>query len=157
MTDSIFSVNRVDTLSKDGTYYAYPSTPSRVQLSIWPAGIPSSPQGTVEWAGGMINWEDPDYVAQGNQFTIVIQKVAIKCSQETSTTVANNGTLPPGSDAYVYTTNDTKSGVVPRVFVSNESTNVNAGFKGIEGVGLGFGVGVASAIAAVLGTVGFFL
>ena len=34
-------------------------------ISIWPAGIPSSPQGTVEWAGGMINWQDPEYTAAG--------------------------------------------------------------------------------------------
>ncbi|OBZ67523.1 putative glycosidase crf2 [Grifola frondosa] len=43
----------------------YPSTPSRIQLSIWPAGINSSAQGTIQWAGGLINWNDPDYQAAG--------------------------------------------------------------------------------------------
>ena len=43
----------------------YPTTPSRIQLSIWPAGIPGTAQGTVDWAGGMINWQDPDYVSAG--------------------------------------------------------------------------------------------
>lgn len=43
----------------------YPDTPSRVQLSLWPAGINTSAAGTVQWAGGMINWNDPDYVSAG--------------------------------------------------------------------------------------------
>ena len=30
----------------------YPNTPSRVQFSLWPAGISSSASGTVQWAGG---------------------------------------------------------------------------------------------------------
>lgn len=36
--------------------------------SIWPAGISSEPQGTVQWAGGMINWNDPDYISAGTSF-----------------------------------------------------------------------------------------
>ena len=30
----------------------FPNTPSRIQLSLWPAGIDSMPEGTVQWAGG---------------------------------------------------------------------------------------------------------
>jgi len=59
----VCSINKADTL-KDGVYQ-YPTTPARVQLSIWPAGI-SSMQGTVQWAGGMMNWQDPDYLANNS-------------------------------------------------------------------------------------------
>jgi len=153
------TVNRVDTLSKDGTYYAYPSTPSRVQLSIWPAGIPSSPPGTVEWAQGMINWNDPDYIAQGH-FSTIVQNVSISCSQETSATIANNGSIPASPDAYVYTTNETQNGIVPRVFLSNESTNVNAGMsiRGATGAENLMRSGIAAVgVAVTLGAVGLFI
>jgi beta-glucanase (GH16 family) len=55
--------------------YEYPSTPSRVQLSLWPAGINTSAPGTIEWAGGMINWQDPDYIAAG-QFSAIVKEVS---------------------------------------------------------------------------------
>lgn len=55
--------------------YEYPTTPARVQLSLWPAGINTSAQGTVEWAGGMIDWNDPDYVAAG-QFSAIVSEVS---------------------------------------------------------------------------------
>lgn len=36
-----------------------------VAPSLWPAGINTSAPGTVQWAGGMINWNDPDYQSAG--------------------------------------------------------------------------------------------
>jgi len=57
----------------------YPTTPSRVQLSIWPAGINSSAKGTVEWAGGMIDWNDPDYKAAGG-YAIYVSSVSVQCA-----------------------------------------------------------------------------
>ncbi|KIO31409.1 glycoside hydrolase family 16 protein [Tulasnella calospora MUT 4182] len=145
------TLQKTDTLSKDGSYYAYPTTPARVQLSIWPAGIPGAPQGTVDWAGGMIDWTDPDYVAQG-QFSTIVKSVTIKCAKETSTTIANNGTLPANPRSYVYTKNDT---VVPRVLVSNESTNVNS--ASLHGVAVGRTVSVVGGMAVLLGLGGFLL
>ncbi|KAG8927842.1 hypothetical protein FRC02_007706 [Tulasnella sp. 418] len=117
------TVNKEDTRAADG-HYAYPTTPARVQLSIWPAGIPSSAPGTVEWAGGMINWNDPDYVAQGH-FGVIVKSVDIKCTPETAQTNPN-GTIPKDAQSYIYMSNDTETGVTPRVYVSNHTTNVNA-------------------------------
>jgi beta-glucanase (GH16 family) len=91
----------------------YPSTPSRVQLSMWPAGISSSAPGTVEWAGGMINWNDPDYVSAGN-FYALVSSVTVKC-----------GDAPgPNITSYVYGSNTTAS--TPSISFSNRSTLVNA-------------------------------
>jgi Glycosyl hydrolases family 16 len=39
----------------------YPQTPMTVRLGIWPGGDPSEPQGTVEWAGGAINYDAGPY------------------------------------------------------------------------------------------------
>jgi len=117
------SINKADTL-KDGVYQ-YPTTPARIQLSIWPAGISSMPQGTVQWAGGMINWQDPDYLANNNQFTVTISKVTVKCNDALQIT---NNTV-----SYVYGANDTTG--VPTVFASNQTTLLNGAegrFGGIQ-------------------------
>jgi len=89
----------------------YPSTPSRVQLSIWPAGISGSPPGTVQWAGGMINWNDPDYKSAGN-FYVRVQSVTIKCA-DPKRPAAN-------ITSYVYGPNTSDS--TPSIAFSNRST-----------------------------------
>jgi len=96
----------------------YPSTPARVQLSLWPAGINTSAPGTIDWAGGMINWQDPDYISAGHFYTLV-QSVSINCSDPA-------GSVPAGAVSYVYGPNATTGAVpVPAVLVTNESTIVN--------------------------------
>ena len=103
----------------------------------------------------MIDWTDPDYVAQGH-FSTIVKSVAITCFKETAATAANVGSLPPGVDAYVFTTNDTKSGVIPRVMLSNVSTNVNGGLGGVVGVGMvkgAVGMALAAVVMAAVGLV----
>ncbi|EGO03736.1 glycoside hydrolase family 16 protein [Serpula lacrymans var. lacrymans S7.3] len=102
----------------------YPNTPSRIQLSIWPAGISSEPEGTVEWAGGMINWNDPDYVSAGH-FYALFQSVSVEC---------NDPVAPNASDTgYVYGPNATLD--TPSITFSNTTTELNGG--AMIGAGLG--------------------
>ncbi|KAJ3930494.1 MAG: glycoside hydrolase family 16 protein [Lentinula lateritia] len=118
----------------------YPNTPSRIQLSLWPAGINTSAPGTVEWAGGMINWQDPDYVSAGHFYTL-IQSVTVKCADPQS----------PGANitSYVYGSNQTTD--TPSVAFSNETTVNGAGpLFGIVGFGLGFGGKTVSLIIPAL-------
>lgn len=96
----------------------------------------------------MINWQDPDYVAQGH-FATIIKSITIQCSAETAQTVANNGSLPANAQSYVYTTNDTTSHRMPQVLVTNESTNVNAAVRALPG-GFGAAAGFVSVVAGVL-------
>ncbi|KZT61442.1 glycoside hydrolase family 16 protein, partial [Calocera cornea HHB12733] len=135
------TVNKSDTLKTDaqGTRYEYPSTPSRVQISIWPAGISSSAEGTVEWAGGMINWNDPDYLATNNSFVAYVQSVQVTCSSYTQPA--------PGALSYVFTGNDSTG--VPQVGMSNESF-VQSSTSGARGGGSGVGAGRAVGAAALL-------
>lgn len=65
-------------------------TPSRVQLSIWPAGIEGSAQGTVDWAGGMIDWSDPDYMNAG-YFWNTVKSVSIRCADDPDKTDSTTG------------------------------------------------------------------
>ncbi|ELU41881.1 glycosyl hydrolases family 16 domain-containing protein [Rhizoctonia solani AG-1 IA] len=126
--------------------YEYPSTPSRVQLSLWPAGINSSAPGTIEWAGGMINWQDPDYIAAAWSET----SYRVKCAPLTGVTNASAMT------SYTYSGNDSTG--VPAVQVTNQSTLLGGAIPGVS-VGynfwLGVGAGMLCAVAGVFSTVLF--
>lgn len=77
----------------------YPSTPSRIQLSIWPAGTSTSAQGTIDWAGGYIDWSDADYTSNG-YFWNTIQSVKVSCADDqNTTTVGTTGWAYGGNDS----------------------------------------------------------
>jgi len=116
----------------------YPSTPSRIQLSLWPAGISTEPAGTVQWAGGMINWNDPDYTSAGH-FYALFQSVSVQCNDPT----------PPNSSvtSYVYGANTTLD--TPSIAFSNASTMVN-GASSLSGVNGMHGVLAAGVLAVAL-------
>lgn len=64
-------------------------------LSLWPAGLASNGKGTVDWAGGLINWNSP-YMQNGYYYAMV-SDVNVQCYDPPS------GANTPGSKAYVYT------------------------------------------------------
>ncbi|SPO42885.1 related to UTR2 - cell wall protein [Moesziomyces antarcticus] len=67
---------RKNTLNaKDGLYH-YPSSPMRLQLSIWGAGDGTFQQGTVDWAGGLIDWNK----APNGRFINMVKEVTITCN-----------------------------------------------------------------------------
>lgn len=84
---------------------------NRIFCSIWPAGINTSAPGTVQWAGGMINWNDPDYKAAGH-FYALVSSVSVTCS--------DSSTEPVNTTSYIYGSNSSAS--TPSVAFSNEST-----------------------------------
>jgi len=142
------TLKKSDTINSAGVAN-YPSTPSRIQLSIWPAGISTEPQGTVQWAGGMINWNDPDYTAAGH-FYALVHSVSVTCT--------GTQTVPPGSDLVSYVYGGNRSNTSPAIIYSNSSTLLNAApsrfgspvLGGMGGMVLALGLGVALAVNAVL-------
>lgn len=70
-------------LERDSTYndttkqYNFPQTPSRVQLSLWPGGLESNGKGTIEWAGGLVDW-DSKYMSNGYYFAQV-KDISVEC------------------------------------------------------------------------------
>lgn len=48
----------------------FPQTPSNVRFGIWPAGDSKNPQGTIDWAGGMVDYDKGPY-------TMVVEKVRV--------------------------------------------------------------------------------
>ena len=109
--NAVRTLKRSDVTGSDGVS-RYPSTPSRIELrcallppysspclfrfvstltdhppfvtcSLWPAGINSSGQGTIDWAGGLIDWNDPDYKAAGH-FYALVESVSVACADSKS-------------------------------------------------------------------------
>jgi hypothetical protein len=96
--------NRNETWNATSNRYDYPQTPARVMLSLWPAGLQSNGEGTIQWAGGLIDWNSP-YMQNGYYYAM-FSDVNVQCYNPPSTAGPVSG-----SKAYQYTdsagTNDT--------------------------------------------------
>jgi len=127
-----------------GSVANYPSTPSRIQLSLWPAGISSMPAGTVDWAGGMIDWNTEDYKSAGHYYMLV-KSVSVQCTDPAK----------PGPDvtSYLYGANQTLD--IPSVQLSNHSTiNGAPGFAAAAVVSVRYGL-VVAVFSGILGLIQF--
>lgn len=96
--------DRKDTWNSTAQRWDFPQTPARVQLSLWPGGLASNPKGTVDWAGGLIDWDHPDIKDPGYYYA-EIESVSIECYDGKDGLGTNNG------KSYIYDdiagTNDT--------------------------------------------------
>jgi beta-glucanase (GH16 family) len=85
-----------ETFNKTDNQYHYPQTPSRVQLSLWPAGLPTNGEGTVTWAGGLVDWDHQDVKTNGYYYA-TFDEVSIQCYDPPP------GASIKGSKSYIYT------------------------------------------------------
>jgi len=115
---------RSDTWNATSNSYNYPQTPSRIMLSLWPAGLRSNGEGTVNWAGGLIDWNSP-YMQNGYYYAMV-NEVNVECYNPPDDAKGN------GKSSYQYTdvaaTNNTiemtgSSVVLKSLFASGENPN----------------------------------
>ncbi|OOF94954.1 glycoside hydrolase family 16 protein [Aspergillus carbonarius ITEM 5010] len=106
------------TLTKNSTYnatsgvYMYPQTPSRLEMSIWPGGSEAEGTGTIEWAGGLIDWDSTDIQEYG-YFYAQYKDITVECYDYPS------GTIVKGDKSYVYTSD---SGMSSTIEVSGNDT-----------------------------------
>lgn len=116
---------RSDTWNSTSNQWAFPQTPARVQISLWPGGLKTNGQGTIDWAGGLIDWTDnnPDIKSNGYYYA-QFESVTVDCF---------NATKAPGTNlhtSYTYNsylgTNDTVvDGNDPTVLTSLLGTGTN--------------------------------
>ena len=106
------TLNKKDTYNKTDNQYHYPQTPARVQLSLWPAGLQKNGQGTVDWAGGLINWNAQD-VAKNGYFYAMYKNVSVTCYN------APSDANVTGKTSYIYTDN---KGVESSIAVTDDPT-----------------------------------
>jgi len=121
----------------EGGVTQYPTTPARIQLSLWPAGTSDSAAGTVQWSGGLIDYNSPDYKSAGH-FYALIQSINVTC----------NDPVKPGADVtgYIYGANATTN--TPAVALTNVTTNINAAAPGLGGAGQGLRTLLAAVVVA---------
>lgn len=92
----------IRTLERDSTFnetanrYEYPQTPARMQMSLWPAGLPTNGEGTIEWAGGLIDWKHPDVQKHGYYYAMV-DEVTVECYEPPAKANIE------GDKSYIYT------------------------------------------------------
>lgn len=65
------TLKREDTWNETLNRYNFPQTPSRIQFSLWPGGSDLNGLGTIEWAGGAINWDSDDIKEYGYYYAYV--------------------------------------------------------------------------------------
>ncbi len=106
------TVYKNDTWNSTDNKYHYPQTPSRVQLSLWPAGLPTNAKGTIQWAGGLINWDSP-YMQNGYYYAVV-KEVTVECYDPPSDAASTSG-----NKAYYYVSTD---GMESDVAIGNNNT-----------------------------------
>lgn len=66
-----------DTWNATSNRYDYPQTPARVQLSLWPAGLPTNGEGTIEWGGGLVDWNS-EYMSNSYYYA-AFSEVKMQC------------------------------------------------------------------------------
>ncbi|KAI1362213.1 glycoside hydrolase family 16 protein [Xylaria arbuscula] len=79
-----------DTWNDTANQWDFPQTPARVQLSIWPGGAASNGEGTIDWAGGPIDW-DSDAIKQDKYYYASVGEVSIECYKTDSAPGTNSG------------------------------------------------------------------
>lgn len=85
-----------DTFNETANRYQFPQTPARLQMSLWPAGQASNAEGTIDWAGGVIDWDSEDIKDKGYYYATIGQ-VDVQCYTPPS------GTTQTGNTSYLYT------------------------------------------------------
>lgn len=84
------SKKRIETWNATDSQYHYPQTPARVQLSLWPGGLQSNAKGTVDWAGGYVDWNSQDIQKQGYYYA-AFESVEITCFNADKAPGTNKG------------------------------------------------------------------
>lgn len=113
----------VRTLKKDDTWnsttdrYDFPQTPSRIQFSLWPGGSTLNGLGTIEWAGGEIDWDSQDiqdfgyYYAYVKNFTVEVHSLPSELLH-----------LGNSSDSYHAFLFNSTDGNLENVYLTNKKT-----------------------------------
>ncbi|KAK3075952.1 putative glycosidase CRH2 [Teratosphaeriaceae sp. CCFEE 6253] len=110
--------SRNETYNTTTQQYHYPQSPSRVQLSLWPAGLSGNGEGTVEWAGGLVDWNS-QYMQNGYYYAMV-SDVTVKCYDP-----PEGWNNDHGSGAYYY---DNTYGTNDTVAIGNNNTELASFF-----------------------------
>lgn len=120
------TLNKADTWNATSNRYSYPQTPCQVQLSLWPAGLSTNGEGTIEWAGGLVDWNS-QYMVNGYYYA-AFDSVSVQCYDPPS------GANVQGTKSYVYTDDSLTN-------LSVAITNNNTVLSSFQATGLNLTIG----------------
>ena len=129
---------RSDTWNETAQQWDFPQTPARLQISIWPGGAASNAKGTIDWAGGPIDWDSDDIKNHGYYYA-TFGEISVECYNADKAPGTNKGVSYTYNNAKA--TNDTvEDGDKPTVL------------KSFLGTGLDMDAGQSSASKSSSGT-----
>jgi beta-glucanase (GH16 family) len=117
------TLKKSDTYNETSKQYQFPQTPSRLQMSLWPAGQSSNAQGTIDWAGGEIDWNSEDIKNVGYDYA-TIGEVSVECYDPPSDAKNN------GDKAYLYTSSAAMESDIE--ITNNSTTLASLGATGLD-------------------------
>jgi len=126
---------RTDTWNATANQWDFPQTPARVQLSLWPAGLASNGQGTVDWAGGLVDWNSADIKNNGYYYAS-FTSVTVNCYNATKSPGTNTG-VSYTYDGYRGTNDTVVDGKNPTVLASFLGTGLDMDAGAASGTGSG--------------------
>lgn len=129
------TLNKSSTWNATANRFQFPQTPSRLQMSLWPAGIPSNGEGTIEWAGGMVDWDSTDIQKYGYYYA-TYGEISIQCYQPPS------GANVQGDKSYIYTDNN---GLNSSIEITNKDTVLSS--FGATGTNMTIGASTSTSTA----------
>lgn len=122
---------RSDTWNKTSNQWDFPQTPARVQLSIWPGGASTNAKGTIDWAGGPIDWDNAPDIKEHGYYYATFGPVEVQCY---------NASKAPGTNTDVSYTYSAASGLNNSVVDGGKPTAL----KSFLGTGTDMDAGAAS-------------
>jgi hypothetical protein len=138
---AVRTLQRSDTWNATSNMYSYPQTPARVQLSLWPGGLPTNGKGTIEWAGGLVDWDSPYMASAGGTkyYYAMFTEVDIQCYDPPP------GANEQGSNSYIYTDPSATNSTV-------EITDDNTVLKSLLGTGTNMSADYPSGASSASGS-----
>ncbi|KAL6450611.1 UTR2 Extracellular glycosidase UTR2 [Candida maltosa Xu316] len=104
--EKVRTLNKKDTWNETSNRFDYPQTPTRIQISLWPGGDPSNGEGTIEWAGGLVDWNSEDVQKYG-YFYAHVKDIYVQ-TYDTPANVLYDGNSTKDGDYHAYLYNSTK-------------------------------------------------
>ncbi|KAL6928480.1 hypothetical protein ACO0SA_003221 [Hanseniaspora valbyensis] len=71
------TLQKVDTWDAQQKIYKYPQTPMKLHVSIWPGGSESNSPGTIDWAGGLVDWENAQDIKEKGEFDCKVKSINV--------------------------------------------------------------------------------
>lgn len=116
--DKVRTLEKKDTYNKTTERYDFPQTPSRIQMSLWPGGASSNGLGTIEWAGGAINWDSSDIKDTGYYYAY-LKEVEVTAYELPDDVKLDGDDDPDSLHAFLYNSTD---GNMDDIYLTNKKT-----------------------------------